>query len=80
MSLGIYSLLGKSAVFLVALDRPGGHEETYGSEGEELVPDVLDAAAADEDGADGLDEVVHRIDVGAGIGQCGHGARGSEEA
>ena len=44
------------------------------------MPNVLEGAAADEDGTDGLDEVVHRIDVGAGVGQCGHGTGGGEEA
>ena len=58
---------------------PGGHEEGDGGEGNYLMPDALQTAAADEDGADGLDEVVHGVDVGAGIGQGGHGARGGEK-
>ena len=32
-----------------------------------------------EDGADGIDEVMHRIDVGGQVGPMGHGANGGEE-
>ena len=69
-----------SAVFLVTLYGPGGHEESDGGEGKDLVPDAVKAAAADEDGADGIDEIVHGVDVGGEVGQCGHGAGGGEEA
>ena len=36
-------------------------------------------AAADEDGADGVDEVVHGVDVGSEVSPFRHGARGGEE-
>ena len=39
-----------------------------------------EASASDEDGADGIDEVVHGIDVGGQIGPLRHGARGGEKA
>ena len=42
--------------------------------------DAVEVAATDKDGADGIDEVVHGIDVGGEIGEVGHGARGGEEA
>ena len=68
------------AVFLIALYGPGGHEETDGEEGKELMDHLTEAAATDEDGADGIDEVVHGIDVGGGIGPIGHRTRGGEQA
>ena len=40
----------------------------------------VESAATDEDRADGIDEIVHRVDVGGQIGPVGHGARGGEEA
>ena len=44
------------------------------------MPNMLQGAATDEDGADGLDEVVHGVDVGGKIGPLGHGARGGEKS
>ena len=40
---------------------------------------LAETATTDEDGADGIDEVVHGIDVGGRIGPVGHGAGGCEE-
>ena len=65
---------------MIALHRPDGHKTADGEQGYYLMGDVLDAAAANEDGANGLDEVVHRVDVGRQIGPVGHGARGREKA
>ena len=41
---------------------------------------LAEAAATDEDGADGIDEVVHGVDVGGQVGPIGHGARRGEES
>ena len=42
---------------------------------------LAEAAATDENGADGVDEVVHGVDVGGQVGQVWHGAgRGEETA
>ena len=38
------------------------------------------AATSYEDGADGIDEVVHGIDVGGQVSPVGHGAGGGEES
>ena len=40
---------------------------------------LTEAAATDEDGADGIDEVVHGIDIGGEVGPLRHRARGGEE-
>ena len=39
----------------------------------------VETAATDEDGADGIDEVVHGIDIGGEVGPLRHRARGGEE-
>ena len=65
---------------MIALHRPDGHKTADGEQGYYLMGDVLDAAATNENGANGLDEVVHRVDVGREIGPVGHGARGREES
>ena len=44
------------------------------------MPNMLQGAAADEDGTDGLDEIVHGVDVGGKVGPLGHGARGGEKS
>ena len=75
-----YYFASCSTVFLVALHGPNAHEGGNTEEGEELVPYTLDCTTADKYGANGLDEVVHGIDVGGEIGQLGHGARGCKEA
>ena len=41
---------------------------------------VLKTATADEDGADGVDEIVHGVDVGAEVCPVRHGARRREES
>lgn len=41
---------------------------------------VTETAATDEDGADGINEVVHGVDVGAEVCPMGHGARRREES
>ena len=40
----------------------------------------MQSTSADKDGADGIDEVVHGIDIGGKIGPLRHGARGGEKA
>lgn len=40
----------------------------------------METAATDEDGADGIDEIVHGVDIGGQVGPVGHGARRGEEA
>ena len=40
---------------------------------------VSESSTADEDRADGVDEIMHGIDVGSGVGPFGHAARGGEE-
>ena len=40
----------------------------------------MQTSTTDEDGADGIDEVVHGIDIGGKIGPLRHGARGGEKA
>ncbi len=42
--------------------------------------DGLEGAASDKDGANGIDEVMHGIDVGGQIGPVGHGARRSKKS
>ena len=75
-----YLGFSKLVVLLVTLYRPAGHDEADGEQGENLMGDCLESAASDEDGADGVDEVVHRVDVGGQIGPVGHGAGGCEES
>ena len=50
-------------VLFVALEGPESHHRRYAEEGENLVGDARKTAAADEDGADGVDEVVHGVVV-----------------
>ena len=40
---------------------------------------LLQSAAANEYGADGIDEVVHGVDISCKISPLGHGARGCEK-
>ncbi len=75
-----YLGFSKLVVLLVTLYRPAGHDEADGEQGENLMGDCMEGAASDEDGADGVDEVVHRVDVGGQIGPMRHGARRREEA
>ena len=70
----------KLIVLFVTLYRPEGHHKADGEESEDLVGDGLEGAASDEDGANGIDEVVHRVDVGSQIGPMRHGACRREEA
>ena len=66
-------------VLSVADDGPDGGEGGDGGEGEHLMDDAVHVAATDKDGADGIDEIMHGIDVGGEVSQVGHGARGGEE-
>ena len=66
------------SIFLVALYGPGGHDDADTEEGEELVGHLAEGAAADEDGADGIDEVVHGVDIGGELGPFWHGVRWRE--
>ena len=40
----------------------------------------MQASTTDEDGADGINEVVHGVDIGGKIRPLGHGARGGEKS
>ena len=40
----------------------------------------VQTTTADEDSADGIDEIVHGVDVGGEIGPLGHRARGGEKS
>ena len=59
---------------------PGGHDDADEGEGKDLMGYGREAATAKEDGADGIDEVVHGVDVGGEVGPVGHGADGGEES
>ena len=59
---------------------PNAHDGGYAEKSKELVGNAMEIAPAHEDGADGLHEIVHGIDVGGEICQVGHGARGGEQA
>ena len=67
-------------VLLVALHRPTAHQRADARKGQHLVGRLVQAATADEHGADGIDEIVHGVDVGGQIGPLGHGARGGEKS
>ena len=71
---------GISVVLLIASNSPGGHEQTDGEEGQHLMSHLAESAATNEDGADGIDEIVHGVDVGGQVGPVGHGARRGEES
>jgi len=72
---------GISVVLLIASNSPGGHEQTDGEEGQYLMRHLAKAAATDEDGTDGVNEIVHGVDVCGQVGPIGHGAgRGEESA
>ena len=67
-------------VLLVTLYCPDGHEGGDAYEGEHLMDDTVEVATTNEDGADGIGEVVHGVDVGGEVGPVGHGADGGEKA
>ena len=68
-----------STVFLITLHGPDSHGEGDTEEGEHLMGDGLQAATSYEDGANGISEVVHGIDVGCQIGPVGHRTDRGEE-
>ena len=72
----LYFLL---VVLLIASDGPGGHEQADGEEGQHLMSHLVESAATNKDSADGVDEIMHGVHVGSGVGPFGHAARGSEE-
>jgi len=63
---------GYSAILFVALHSPTCHECADGGESQYLVERFVKSSTADKDRADGIDEIVHRIDVGCDIGPVGH--------
>ena len=67
-------------VFLIALHRPACHDYAYAEERHQLTCYVLKTAAAYEDGAYGIDEIVHGIDIGTHICPLRHGTRRREES
>ena len=70
--LSYYTLEVLSAILLIALHGPGCHDDADAEEGEHLMGYFMETAATDEDGADGIDEIVHGVDVGGQIGPLGH--------
>ena len=54
-------------VFPIAQHGPDGHQGGNGEEGEDLVGYLVQAAPTDKDGADGIYEVMHGVDVGGEI-------------
>ena len=70
----------ESAILLIAYNGPGGHEQAYGEEAQHLMGHIAETTATDKDGADGVDEIVHGVDVGGQVGPVWHGARGGEES
>lgn len=69
-----------SVSLLVAHNGPEAHDEGGDGEGEEVMGDGVEVAAAYEDGADAVDEVVHGVDIGGEISPVGHGAHGGEQS
>ena len=68
------------AILLVALHCPDGDEGGDKEEGEHLVGNGMEIATSHEDGADGIGEIVHGVDVGGEVCPVGHGAHGGEES
>ena len=67
-------------IFLVAGNRPDGHERGKTKQCKKLMGDALQVATTYENGANGIDEIAHRIDVGGGICPRRHGAGWGEES
>lgn len=67
-------------VLFVASNSPYGHEGGDGEEGIDLMGYAAEITATNEDGAHGINEVVHGVDIGGQIGTGGHGACGREES
>ena len=66
-------------ILLVALHCPYRHKKSNGEKGQQLMGDGRETATTDEDGADGIDEIVHGVDVCGEVRPPGHGASGREE-
>ena len=58
---------------------PYSHHRGETGQGAYLVGDVGKTAATDEHGADGIDEIMHRVDIGGQVGPGGHGTGGGEQ-
>ena len=52
-----------SEAFLVASHGPCSHYHDYGEKSHDLVGDIVQTASTDEDCADGIDKIVHRVNV-----------------
>ena len=80
LSLFYLFLRQRLTVLPVTPHRPAGHDAGDGGKGTQLVGDVAEIAASDENRTDGIDKVMHGIDVGGEIGQVGHRTHGGEES
>ena len=69
-----------SEAFLVASHGPYSHYYAYGEKSHDLVGDIVQTASTDEDCADGLNKIMHGIDVCGEVGKMGHRSCGSEQA
>ena len=69
-----------SEAFLVASHGPCSHYHAYGEKSHDLVGDIVQTASTDEDCADGIDKIVHGIDVCGEVGKMGHRSCGCEQA
>ena len=64
----------------VAVHSPITHYKGKGRQYYEVMRDALHVAAADKDGADAVDEIMHRVNVGGDIRPVGHRPYGREES
>ena len=67
-------------VFLITLHSPASHDDANAEKREHLISHLAEAPATDEDGADGIDEVVHGVDVSGDVRPFWHGTGRGEES
>lgn len=67
------------AVFPVTYHRPSVHYYCQYGESQYLRSDTLQVAATHEDGADGIDKIMYRVDVSGEIRPIGHRAHGGKQ-
>ena len=71
---------GHSVVLLITLDGPNGHGQANEGESYDLMGNRGNTTSTEKDRADGIDEVVHGIDVSGEVRPVGHGADRCEQA
>ena len=69
-----------SEAFLVASHGPCSHYHAYGEKSHDLVGDIVQTASTDEDCADGIDKIVHGVNVCGEVCGMRHGACRCEQA